>query len=268
MRTTLQTDDDPLDAQALCAALGAAAGTLDVRVLDTCASTNALLLAADAAIPALLAAEVQTAGRGRRGRRWHSPRGAGLTFSLARRFAGGPARLAGLSIAVGVAVARALRALGAGSVGLKWPNDLVAGGAKLGGLLVETRPDGTGTRVVAGIGINCRAVAGLGARMRRRVTALDALLAAPPGRNRLAAGIAREVLESFEAFETKGLESVRAEWDGLHAYAGQRLRLRLADGRRMTGVAEGLAADGGLRLRTRAGLQAVCGARVVAARPA
>lgn len=268
MRNADFPDDDPLDANALRDALDADALGLEVRVVDTCASTNAALLAAEGAGPTLLAAEVQSAGRGRRARRWHSPRGAGLTFSLSRRFEGGPARLAGVSIAVGVAVARALRALGVTGVGLKWPNDLVAGGAKLGGILLETRAEGSGTRVVAGIGINCRAVPELAARTRRRVTAIEALVAAPPGRNRLAACVVREVLGALQSFDASGLEAVRAEWDGLHAYAGQRLRLRLADGRRMTGIAEGLADDGGLRLRTRAGLQAVSGARVVATRPA
>jgi BirA family biotin operon repressor/biotin-[acetyl-CoA-carboxylase] ligase len=260
--------DDPLDARALRRALGAAARNLEVRVINACESTNAVLLAAEGPGPMLLAAELQTAGRGRRGRRWHSPRGTGLTFSLARRFEGGPARLSGLSIAIGVAVARALRARGAATVGLKWPNDLVAGGAKLGGILVETRNDGAGTRVVAGIGINCRSVAGLGMRTRRRVTALDALGLGPIDRNRFAAGIALEVLATLRAFESNGLDAIRVEWEALHAYAGQRLRLRLADGRRMTGIAEGLAADGGLRLRTRTGVHAIAGARVLATRPA
>lgn len=260
--------DDPLTVRALCHALGTAAADLEIRVVDACASTNAALLATDGPGARLLAAEVQTAGRGRRGRRWHSPRGAGLTFSLACRFACGPARLAGVSIAVGVAVARALRAFGATSVGLKWPNDLVAEGAKLGGILLETRNDGAGTRVVIGIGINYRTVDGLAARLRRRVTALDALLAVPPARNRVVAEVAREVLAALRAFESAGLGAVRVEWETLHAYAGQRLRLRLTDGRRMTGIAEGLSADGGLRLRTRRGVEAVAGARVAATRPA
>jgi len=99
---------DPLDATAITRALGAR-GDLEVRVVDACASTNALLLEEPAGPGAvLLAAELQTAGRGRRRRRWISPRGAGLTFSLRRLLACGLRQSAGLPLAAGVAIARAL----------------------------------------------------------------------------------------------------------------------------------------------------------------
>ena len=90
-------------------------------------------------LPVLIAAEEQTAGRGRRGRRWHSAPGAGITFSLARRVDRPARELAALSLVAGVAVARALHARGVKAARLKWPNDLVVDGAKLGGILVETR---------------------------------------------------------------------------------------------------------------------------------
>src|SRR5918911_3234723 len=109
-----------------------------VRVLGRCTSTNELLLAEGCA-DVLLAAEEQTAGRGRRGRRWRSAPGKGVTFSMAKLVQRPLRELGGLSLAAGVGVARALRALGAAEVGLKWPNDLVVGDAKLGGILVQTR---------------------------------------------------------------------------------------------------------------------------------
>jgi BirA family transcriptional regulator, biotin operon repressor / biotin---[acetyl-CoA-carboxylase] ligase len=263
---------DPLNAAAIERALAAHAAAghaprLAVRVVDACASTNALLLAEPSGPDAvLLAAELQTAGRGRRGRRWMSPRGAGLTFSLRRELACSLRRSAGLPLAAGVAAARALRALGADGVALKWPNDLMARGAKLGGVLIETRPAGGGTLAVIGIGLNCRAQPRAAARLGRAVIALEELLAPLPSRNLIAARLARELLAVLARFEAGGLEAVREDWEALHADAGQRLRLRLADGRQVTGVAAGLAPDGGLRLRTRGGLRSIPGASVRSAR--
>src|SRR5687767_16036938 len=111
-----------------------------VRVVERCTSTNDLALKAQS--PVLVAAEEQTAGRGRRGRRWHSAPGAGVTFSLGRRIRRPVRELAALSLVAGVAATRALRALGVRTAALKWPNDLVVDGAKLGGILVETRSQG------------------------------------------------------------------------------------------------------------------------------
>lgn len=225
---------------------------LEVRVVDRCGSTNALLLAERPAHPVLLAAEEQTAGRGQRGRSWHAPRGAGATFSILRRMRCKAQRLPGLSLAAGVAAARALRGLGAADVSLKWPNDLLAGGAgaKLGGILIETRLQGQEVWAVVGIGINCRRAGALGARLRRSVIALDDLLQPAPERNAVIAAVARRVLAALESFETAGLPAFADDWRTLHAHEGRRLRVRLANGRTVTGIASGIAPNGALRLRT------------------
>ena len=240
---------------------------VQVRVLGRCTSTNSVLLKAPCTCPVLLAAEEQTAGRGRRGRRWHSAPGAGLTFSLSRSLQRPVREVAGLSLVAGVAVARALRALGVAQAALKWPNDLVVNGAKLGGILVETRSQGRATHAVIGIGLNCRHDAGLELRLRRRVGALDQFIEAMD-RNEIIARIARSLVDALDEFETKGLDSARRDWEAMDAHAGQRLRVRLADGRVISGVASGLADDGGLRLLTRDGLRAVRNGRVLSARPA
>lgn len=263
------TAPDALAATAIATALGARTRELQVEVIDACASTNALLLErATGECPVLLAAELQSAGRGRRGRRWHSPRGAGLTFSIARRMLQPLSALSGLSLAAGVAAARALRGMGAAEVALKWPNDLVARGAKLGGILVETRTEDGHTKVVVGIGVNCRRIAGLDQRLRREVVALEQLFAPLPARNTLVASIANALLDALAAYEAGGLSSLRAEWEAMHAHAGQRIRLRLADGRVLAGIAAGIAGDGALQLRTRHGIREVHSARVVTARAA
>ena len=110
--------------------------SLEVRVVARCSSTNTKLREERSSVPALLGAELQTAGRGRHGRRWRSSRGAGATFSIRRPMRCEQRRLAGLSVAVGVSSARALRRLGARGVALKWPNDLMVHRRKLGGILI------------------------------------------------------------------------------------------------------------------------------------
>jgi BirA family biotin operon repressor/biotin-[acetyl-CoA-carboxylase] ligase len=110
-------------------------------------------------------------------------------------------RLAGLSVAVGICSARALRRLGARGVTLKWPNDLMVNRRKLGGILIETRPARSGSVVVVGIGINCRAQPRLGARLGRGVATLDEVLRRAVSRNAVISEVAREVLGTLAAWE-------------------------------------------------------------------
>jgi BirA family biotin operon repressor/biotin-[acetyl-CoA-carboxylase] ligase len=238
----------------------------EVRVVGRCGSTNEMLLREPIPRPVLLAADVQTAGRGRRGRRWHSPPGCGALFSLGMPLARPVRELSGLSIVVGVATVRALRALGAVGIALKWPNDLLLAGAKLGGILVETRSQGGGSAVVAGIGLNHRRAPGLSARLRRGVAALEDCLAPLPARTVVIGAVGRAVLEALREFDVAGLAPFRGDWERLDAFAGRPLRVRLADGRVLAGVASGLDADGALRLRTRGGLHSVRNGRVLLAR--
>jgi BirA family biotin operon repressor/biotin-[acetyl-CoA-carboxylase] ligase len=260
---------DALDAAAIVAALCARRGEIAIEVIDSCTSTNALLLARPPTEhPVLLAAEMQTAGRGRRGRRWHSARGAGLTFSIARRMPQPVSALGGLSLAAGVAVANALRDLGASEVALKWPNDLVARGAKLGGILVETRAQDRETLAVVGVGINCRGTEGLDRRLRRDVIALERLLGRLPSRNELLARLATGLLDALAAFSAHGFAPLRTDWEAMHAHAGRRIRVRLAGGQVLTGVATGVGSDGALKLRTRRGLRDIHSAHIVTSRAA
>jgi BirA family biotin operon repressor/biotin-[acetyl-CoA-carboxylase] ligase len=174
---------------------------LEVRVAERCTSTNALLRDERSTKAALLAAEVQTAGRGRHGRRWRSARGAGATFSIRRPMACAQRDLAGLSVMVGIAVARALRRLGARAVAVKWPNDLMVRRRKLGGILIEARPASPGSVVIVGIGVNCRKQARLGARLGRGVAALDEVLRRQVSRNAVIGAVARAVLGALDAWD-------------------------------------------------------------------
>ncbi len=259
---------DALDADAILDGLAAQDASLAVEVRDRCASTNTELLersGEEAAV--LLLAEEQTAGRGRRGRRWHAGPGTALTFSLRWHFSGHAGRLAGLSLAIGVGIAKTLRALGAHGVALKWPNDLLApatrGGGKLGGILIETRSTGGRCTAVIGVGLNCRRAPGLDARLKRRSAALDELVEPLPGRNELATCIVAEMVRTLRAFEAAGFEAFRGEWEAMHAQQGEPMRVRTSDGRVISGIAAGLAADGGLLLRNRRGVRSIHSGTVI-----
>ena len=261
-------DFDRLDAAAIARGLAASGEALDVQVLERCASTNAELLARPpqpGGRPALLVANEQTAGRGRRGRRWHASPGSALMFSLRWEFAGDPGRLHGLSLAVGVSIARTLRELGARGVCLKWPNDLLApdagsidaDSAKLGGILIETRSGAGRVSAVIGVGINWRRTPGLEAKLGRKVAALEDSISPVPARDELAARIAAGLARAMRLFDREGFGAFRTDWESLHAYQGAAMRVRTGDGRVVTGIADGIAADGGLLLRNRRGVRSI-----------
>jgi BirA family biotin operon repressor/biotin-[acetyl-CoA-carboxylase] ligase len=254
--------EDTLDAQAISEGIGALGASLAVEVLESCGSTNSELLSRENAKgPALLLAERQTAGRGRRGRRWHADAGLAIMFSLRWEFAGDAGRLRGLSLAAGVAIAKALHALGATGVALKWPNDLLAsmgaGGAKLGGILIETRTSRDRITAVIGVGLNCRRMPGLETRLKRKVASLDEFIDPLPARNAIAARIVAELTRTLAIFGDAGFEAFRVAWEAMHANQGQPLRVRTAGGRVVAGIADGVGADGGLILRTRRGVERV-----------
>jgi BirA family biotin operon repressor/biotin-[acetyl-CoA-carboxylase] ligase len=204
-----------------------------------------------------LFAERQSGGRGRQGRRWASPPGANLYLSLARGFDGALARLGGLSLAVGVAVAEALRDLGAGGVALKWPNDLVVDDGsvlrKLGGILVEAGLQDGRPRAVIGLGLNLRMPAEAAAAIDQPWTDLHALLgsAAPP-RATVAVAVVAALAEALETFDAQGLTPFLPRFAALDAL--REAEVVAIDGEReIVGIAGGVDADGALRLRTAAG---------------
>lgn len=237
-----------------------------MEVVESCASTNSELLAREGAQgPVLLLAEKQTAGRGRRGRRWHANPGLAIMFSLRWEFAGDAGRLRGLSLAAGVAIAKALHGLGAPGVALKWPNDLLAGDAKLGGILIETRSSRGRIAAVIGVGLNYRRMPALETRINRKVASLDELMDPLPARNEIVVRIAAELARALALFGNAGFEAFRTEWEAMHANQGQPLRVRTAGGRVVAGIADGVGADGGLILRTRRGVRRVHSGTVVRA---
>lgn len=190
-------------------------------------------------------AEMQTRGRGRRGRAWVSPFGSNVYLSVLWRFGEGPARLAGLSLAMGVAVVRALAALGVRDVGLKWPNDVIWRGGKLAGILLEVAGESSGPcHAVVGVGINLNMSAGEGVRIGQPWADLASSFPSI-GRNQLATELIHQLLLGLAAYEHSGLETFQREWGASDVLMGRVVSLHLPEGV-VTGVAGGVDGQGAL----------------------
>ncbi len=258
-----------LDADLLRAALAGDASRYVLDVRETCASTNAVLLdtprPADGRV-AVLACDQQTAGRGRRGRRWLAWPGASLTFSAQWHFDVNAPAPAGLSLVAGLAVATVLEQFGVAGVELKWPNDVQVYGRKLAGILVElagTRP----TVAVVGIGLNLSLPLGEPVPGREDVTALDRVMEAVPARERLLAELLRMQRTLFDTYASTGFVAFVGAWNQRNAYADLPVRVA-GEGADIEGICLGVDDDGALRIRTRSdGVQRVI-AGDVSLRPA
>ena len=247
--------------------LGEQAGEFRIEIFDSLPSSNTLLLqraAQGAPGGTVLAVEWQSGGRGRLGRPWYSGLGNALTFSLLWRFDTGLAALSGLSLAVGVALVRALHSLGMTDVQLKWPNDLLdRDNGKLAGILIEAQGDMLGpSAVVIGIGLNLSMPAHLLLQMDQRVSSLTDMLSGRPEipvpeRNYLLAFILRALQDTLQEFASNGFATLRAEWESHHAMQGKTVRLRLPDGKTRIGVARGVTGNGALVLETTEGMQTI-----------
>jgi BirA family biotin operon repressor/biotin-[acetyl-CoA-carboxylase] ligase len=227
-------------------------------------STNADLLARSAPTPGefdFLAAECQSAGRGRRGRRWLAPPGGGLCLSWSWSFDALPPQSGALSLAVGITALRALRSLGIDGVRLKWPNDLVSAGGKLAGILIELKSEAGGPlHVVVGIGLNVA----LGETLIREVAATGnraadlASLGAVPDRNVLIAALLESGVQGLAVFAQTGFASFADEYREADALAGREVTVSGgATAATLTGIARGIDADGALRLQTATGVERI-----------
>ena len=256
-------DFDTFDAASLLSRLDDATRAASIEVVDAIDSTNSELLRRRTPERGLVAlfADSQHGGRGRQGRPWASPPGANLYLSVSRRFAGELARLGGLSLVAGIATAEAMRAIGAGGVGVKWPNDLVVDDdgvlRKLGGILIEGGLQDGVVRAVIGIGLNVRMPAEAATAIDQPWTDLQAQIAGgAPAREAVAAALLASLAEALACFDAEGLAPFLPRFDALDALRGAQIDALIAD-RTVAGMAVGIADDGALRLRTDDGLQAL-----------
>ncbi len=219
------------------------------RIEDCVPSTNALALEAASQVPdgpIAWFAEAQTAGRGRRGRQWHSPYGRNLYFSLLYRFERPLHALAGLSIAVGVELAGLLSACGLRGHGLKWPNDLLWRGGKLAGILIEASGEAQGPAwAVIGVGLNVDLGEVPDWLDQPAADLRGAGITVP--RTELAGRLLTGMLDLCETFAGDGLTPFVERWPEYDLLRGQEVCLS-GPGLSQRGTVLGLAADGGLRL--------------------
>ncbi len=247
---------DLLDKKALLASMSQDTQALldQVDVMLTVDSTNRHVYDNVSVTPGhaqLCIAEIQNAGRGRRGRTWLAPFGSGVCMSIGWQFQEAPPTFSALSLAVGVAAVRALKRFGAEDVGLKWPNDLIWRGRKLGGILIEMRGESGGpAAVVIGIGINMRMPASTRLALAEQQAALIAdvheiLRERTPPRNELAGALTEEVVAMLQVFRSQGFEPFADEWRGLDALANAPVKV-INGSESILGTARGVDADGAL----------------------
>ena len=244
----------PIDAPAL--AQRVARHGLDWRYSDETGSTNADVLAhyAEHGREVIAFSEKQSRGRGRRGREWHSPHASNIYCSIGLLKTLPTGRQGLLSIVAGLALCRALRQCTAAPVRLKWPNDLLLDGRKLGGVLIESRAHADGRHFFAiGFGVNVYMQPRELDAIAQPATSLAQALAAPPDRGALLCAAIDHVVEAIRAFDAADTTSLAAEFDRFDAFSGEAVEV-ISAGRRVRGRNRGIAADGQLRLETENGI--------------
>lgn len=224
----------------------------DLVVADSVSSTNTLLMEGEPPAPGrwrVLLAREQTAGRGRSGSHWYSPPGGGLWMSAAYTFSQAESADSAFTLALGSSVAAALERLGVDTIRLKWPNDLLVDGRKLGGLLVETRDNGR--TMVCGLGIN----RSLGDRAEVEGIALEpidlaAVLEPLPSAATLAASMLSAFVYAQQRFAAEGAAAFVDAWSRYDWLRGKEV---CVSGIRpeLRGTARGIGEDGALLVESR-----------------
>lgn len=262
-RAVLDDDVDLLSATTIREALTPA--TVDwLRELAVHAhigSTNSALLGradTDGVVGRVLTAEVQTAGRGRRGRAWLSPFGRNLAVSIGVAVDRPPAELGALSLVVGLAVRDALLEYGLREVDLKWPNDVLMHGAKLAGILIELAQPNRPAEVVIGIGVNVGCRQAIAGQVEQAVADVTEQVERP-SRNRLLAALVNHIVAACGRFAAEGFAPFRAIWDAAHHYHDRAVTLTLpgagGPGDAISGTVLGVASNGALRLANAGGIR-------------
>jgi|TARA_B100000315_G_scaffold214672_1_gene213387 BirA family biotin operon repressor/biotin-[acetyl-CoA-carboxylase] ligase len=208
----------------------------------------------------LIMAELQTMGRGRRGRQWFSPFAGSLAMSLGFRLQGSPGELGGLSLAVGLGVAAALEDAGVAGVNLKWPNDVRVGDAKICGILIELISVPDAVVAVVGIGVNVSIAQGVRRQVDQPLTDIREQ-GVDLERSTLAGLVVSSVVEIVDQFTEHGFEPLRSVYDTYHTYHGKQCVLMHGDGETV-GKVVGVTQTGQLRIASANGLREFDGGEV------
>lgn len=244
----LQLLDAAVITKALPESVAAALPVIDVfQQVD---STNSVAAKNAPRVPGhryLCLAEQQTTGRGRRGRVWQSPFGRNVYLSLVWQFSSGAAALEGLSLSIGVAVVRTLGACGAANAQLKWPNDVLYGGRKIAGILLEMQGDPAGIcQVIIGVGVNLDLRGAETAQILQPWIDLHTIVGRVD-RNQFVASLVTHLYDVLEEFSVTGFARLRDEWSGLDAFLGQDVLVQLGE-QSLLGRAVGVDESGGLKV--------------------
>jgi len=237
-------------------ALGPLSGQFKLSALAECDSTNTQLMQrAETGVitGSVLVADLQTAGRGRRGRVWHSAPGESLVFSLLWRLPKGRMPDA-LSLAVGLGLVRAVAELGVVDPRVKWPNDIFCDGRKLAGVLIDLQP-GQLQSAVIGVGINLGLPPGLPSDIAAVSVGLNTLLPQKLSRESLLALVLKHLARVLDQYEREGFAALREEWQTAHALQDRAVNVSGAE--YLNGICSGVGERGELLVQTAEGLRRV-----------
>jgi len=260
-----------LDESSIKRAIGEQANFFNIEVMDITTSTNSVMMQrASEGLPhaSCIATNIQTAGKGRRGRKWVSELGENLTFSFLWRFNQGAAMLSGLSLVVGIALIRTFKQLGINQALLKWPNDVLIfhekAYKKLAGILIELQGDMDGQSfAVIGIGINLNISKKQIKKIDQPAIDLQTITQESMNPNNLIALIIKELAKVLSEFELNGFSSLKEEWVMSHAFHEKVISLTKGDGQNVTGKVTDISDEGSLILQTNQGQQNFSSGEVV-----
>ena len=252
-----------IDEDKVKGAIGEMANWFNVKVLDVIDSTNNYLKQETVhGYPhaSCVVANIQTDGKGRRGRQWQSALGENLTFSFLWRFTYGAAALSGLSLVVGIALIRSLKKININQALLKWPNDILIREdglyKKLAGILIELQGDMDGqSAAIIGVGINLNLSKKQVAKIDQPATCISEWLDEEVDPNDFLAIIIKDLAEVLAIFEVSGFSNLKDEWLSYDAFHNQVITISTGDGNRIQGRSQGVNDAGSLEVVTDNGVK-------------
>ena len=252
-----------LDEVKIKQSIGEMASWINIKVFDVVDSTNNFLMQeAPKAYPhaSCVAANIQTSGKGRRGRQWQSSLGENLTFSFLWRFTKGTSALSGLSLAVGVSLIRSLKKINLKEALLKWPNDILVKDdeayKKLAGILIEVQGDMDGqSAAIIGVGINLKLSKNQLAKIDQPAIGISQCIEDEIDPNQILGIIIKDLTEVLAQFELNSFESFKDEWQSYDAFHDQSISISSSDGGMISGKEHGVNNTGALEVITEGGIK-------------
>ena len=251
-----------LNKEKVLRALGEISQFIQLELNHVVESTNSILSKNAASTPhaTIMLTNLQTKGKGRRGRAWTSALGESLTFSILWKFNLGAAQLSGLSLAVGLALQRVMQKIGLQNTFLKWPNDLLVrneyGFSKLAGILIELQGDlESRSSAVIGVGLNFTLSSGQQKKIDQPAIGLTSILKEAQDPHEVLAMLIKEIIAILSVFEKSQFKELKAEWLENNAFQNELIQLNKSDGAIIRGRIADLEDDGSLILDQETGDQ-------------